>query len=174
MRNLVAVKNHAKRRIGSRQAVRAMVQTGPRNLEMQELPRPKVGPDEAILEVDACGISGTDIVVDVCGTTQAPVDAVDLARWGGTIVQAGLKGDGVGITLLTDKMVRGTISLRGVYAVDPVPYRQAIRLSESGVAPFAKLRNGSYKLMDAEVPIIGLLAGMASRRAYESQSSRST
>ena len=149
----MAVKNCAKRRIVSRQAVRAMVQTGPRKLEMQELPRPKVGPDEVILMVDACGICGSDIVVDVCGTTQALVDAADLVRWGGTIVLAGLKGDGVGTTRLTDKMVRGTISLRGVFAVDPAPYRHAIRLSESGVAPFAKLRNGSYELMDADLAI---------------------
>lgn len=94
-----------------------------------------------------------DIVVDVCGATQALVDAVDLVRWGGTIVLAGLKGDGVGTTLLTDKMVMRTIALRGVFTVDPTSYRQAIQLIESGVAPFGKLRSGSYELKDAEAAI---------------------
>jgi threonine dehydrogenase-like Zn-dependent dehydrogenase len=94
-----------------------------------------------------------DIVVDVCGATQALVDAVDLVRWGGTIVLAGLKGDGVGTTLLTDKMVMRTIALRGVFTVDPISYRQAIQLIESGAAPFGKLRSGTYGLEDAEAAI---------------------
>jgi len=94
-----------------------------------------------------------DIVVDVCGATQALVDAVDLVRWGGTIVLAGLKGDGVGTTLITDKMVMRTISLKGVFTVDPRSYRQAIQLIESGVAAFEKLRSGTYELKDAEAAI---------------------
>jgi threonine dehydrogenase-like Zn-dependent dehydrogenase len=41
--------------------VRAMVQTGPRAVEMRTLPRPEVGDDEALVRVEACGICGTDI-----------------------------------------------------------------------------------------------------------------
>lgn len=39
----------------------AVVQTGPRALEMVELPRPRVGRDDALLRVEACGICGTDV-----------------------------------------------------------------------------------------------------------------
>ncbi|CAB4888685.1 MAG: alcohol dehydrogenase catalytic domain-containing protein [Actinobacteria bacterium] len=39
----------------------AVVQTGPRALELVELPRPRVGRDDAILRVEACGICGTDV-----------------------------------------------------------------------------------------------------------------
>ena len=40
---------------------RCIVQTGPRALELRELPLPdRIGPDEALLKVDACGICGSD------------------------------------------------------------------------------------------------------------------
>src|SRR5512145_2141056 len=39
---------------------RAIVQTGPRALEMRELPLPEIGPDDALLRVEACGICGSD------------------------------------------------------------------------------------------------------------------
>jgi threonine dehydrogenase-like Zn-dependent dehydrogenase len=39
---------------------RAIVQTGPRAIEMCELPLPEVGPDDALLRVEACGICGSD------------------------------------------------------------------------------------------------------------------
>jgi threonine dehydrogenase-like Zn-dependent dehydrogenase len=41
--------------------VRAMVQTGPRSVEMRTLPRPKISTDEVLVRVEACGICGTDI-----------------------------------------------------------------------------------------------------------------
>lgn len=37
-----------------------MVQTGPRALEMRELPLPEIGLDDGLLEVEACGICGSD------------------------------------------------------------------------------------------------------------------
>ena len=39
---------------------RAIVQTGPRALEMRELPLPEIGPDDALLRVEGCGICGSD------------------------------------------------------------------------------------------------------------------
>ncbi|HEY6533435.1 MAG TPA: zinc-binding dehydrogenase [Acidimicrobiales bacterium] len=41
--------------------VRAMVQTGPRAMELRDLPRPPVGDDEALIRIEACGICGSDI-----------------------------------------------------------------------------------------------------------------
>jgi threonine dehydrogenase-like Zn-dependent dehydrogenase len=40
---------------------RAVVQTGPRRLELRELPVPEVTEDDALLRVEACGICGTDV-----------------------------------------------------------------------------------------------------------------
>jgi threonine dehydrogenase-like Zn-dependent dehydrogenase len=42
--------------------VRAVVQTGPRQIEMREYPRPVLGPATgAVLRVEACGICGSDV-----------------------------------------------------------------------------------------------------------------
>lgn len=41
--------------------VRAAVQTGPRQLELREFPRPRTGADDGLLRVEACGICGSDV-----------------------------------------------------------------------------------------------------------------
>ena len=43
-----------------RSTARAVVQTGVRVLEMREFPLPQIGPEDALLKVDACGICGSD------------------------------------------------------------------------------------------------------------------
>ena len=40
---------------------RAIVQTGPRKLELRELPVPDIDADSALLRVEACGICGSDV-----------------------------------------------------------------------------------------------------------------
>ncbi len=41
--------------------VRAAVQVRPRTIEMREFPRPKIGPDDGLLRVEANGICGSDV-----------------------------------------------------------------------------------------------------------------
>jgi threonine dehydrogenase-like Zn-dependent dehydrogenase len=41
--------------------VLAAVQLGPERIELQEFPRPEIGPDEGLLRLEACGICGSDI-----------------------------------------------------------------------------------------------------------------
>src|SRR5215831_19390340 len=41
--------------------VRAAVQVAPRNIEIREFPRPRVGPDNGLLRVEANGICGSDV-----------------------------------------------------------------------------------------------------------------
>jgi threonine dehydrogenase-like Zn-dependent dehydrogenase len=41
--------------------VRAVVQTGTRQYEVQEFPRPETGPDDGLLRVEASGICGSDV-----------------------------------------------------------------------------------------------------------------
>ena len=41
--------------------VRAAVQLGPRRIEIQEVPRPRIGPDHGLLRVEANGICGSDV-----------------------------------------------------------------------------------------------------------------
>jgi threonine dehydrogenase-like Zn-dependent dehydrogenase len=42
--------------------IRAVVQTGPRQIEVREFPRPVIGPDDGgLLRIEACGICGSDV-----------------------------------------------------------------------------------------------------------------
>ena len=41
--------------------IRAAVLVDDRRLEIQELPRPTIGPDDGLLRVEASGICGTDV-----------------------------------------------------------------------------------------------------------------
>lgn len=43
--------------------VRAAVQTGPRQIEIQEFPRPQIGADDGLLRVEANGICGSDVEI---------------------------------------------------------------------------------------------------------------
>jgi threonine dehydrogenase-like Zn-dependent dehydrogenase len=44
------------------EVIRAVVQTGPRRLELREFPRPVIGPDDGgLLRIEACGICGSDV-----------------------------------------------------------------------------------------------------------------
>ncbi len=43
--------------------VRAAVQTGPRQIEMREFPRPVIGPDDGLMRVEANGICGSDVEI---------------------------------------------------------------------------------------------------------------
>ncbi|HSC04673.1 MAG TPA: alcohol dehydrogenase catalytic domain-containing protein [Solirubrobacteraceae bacterium] len=42
-------------------SVRAAVQTGPLAYEIREFPRPKIGDDDGLLRIEACGICGSDV-----------------------------------------------------------------------------------------------------------------
>lgn len=45
------------------ETVRAAVQVAPRRIEIREFPRPKIGPDDGLLRVEANGICGSDVEV---------------------------------------------------------------------------------------------------------------
>ncbi|QKW33052.1 alcohol dehydrogenase catalytic domain-containing protein [Actinomadura sp. NAK00032] len=81
-------------------AARAVLQRAPRTLDLVELPLPDVGPDDALLAVEACGICGTDVeeysgaLLDTIGPTSpfvpghepvgriAAIGARAAVRWG--------------------------------------------------------------------------------------------
>ena len=41
--------------------VRAAVQTGPEAYEIRELARPRIGDDDGLLRIEACGVCGSDV-----------------------------------------------------------------------------------------------------------------
>lgn len=44
----------------------AMVMTGVRELQGQDLPMPQIDADSAILQIEACGICGSDYAIHSC------------------------------------------------------------------------------------------------------------
>ncbi len=54
---------------------RAIVQTAPRTLELRELPLPEIGPDDALLQIEACGICGSDYEQYPTSVRAEPVEA---------------------------------------------------------------------------------------------------
>ncbi|WP_419847384.1 zinc-dependent alcohol dehydrogenase [Candidatus Poriferisocius sp.] len=105
---------------------------------------------------------GTDIVVDTTPhATQPVVDAVSMARLGGTIVLAGLKGHGVD-GFPSDAVAMRYQTVIGVRTVDFHSYRQAVRLIESGTLPVERLHTHHFPLEQAADAVQTLVqAGIA-------------
>lgn len=94
--------------------------------------------------------------------TQPLLDAVAIARPGGTVIVAGVKG-GPTTPFDTDVILRKSITLKGVFTVDAPAYVEAIRLLERGEGPYARMHTASYPLERAE-EAIHHLAGRGDRR----------
>jgi alcohol dehydrogenase len=81
-----------------------------------------------------------DVVVDV--TAKAPSalgNAVDLARPGGTIVLAGVRGEGDLPGFKPDHVVLKELRILGALGVDVAEYSAALDLVASGAYPFASV-----------------------------------
>ena len=95
----------------------------------------------------ATGGVGADVVVDTTPhATQPVLDAIRMARPGGTVVLAGLKGPGGVPGFPTDEVAVRTLTVRGVRAVDHQSFRLAVRLLESGRVPLERLHTHHFPL----------------------------
>ncbi len=95
------------------------------------------------------GGRGVDIVVDTTPhATQPVIDAVQMARPGGTIVLAGLKGAGIP-GFPTDQVAMRYQTIKGVRAVDYHSFRRAVALIEAGTIPVEKLHTHHFPLEEA-------------------------
>ncbi|MBW2271067.1 MAG: zinc-binding dehydrogenase [Deltaproteobacteria bacterium] len=89
---------------------------------------------------------GVDIVVDTTPhATQPVIDAVQMARPGGTIVLAGLKGGGIP-NFPSDEVAMRYQTIKGVRAVDYHSFQRAVRLIESGRVPIHEFHTHHYPL----------------------------
>ncbi|MGI9601551.1 MAG: zinc-dependent alcohol dehydrogenase [Acidimicrobiales bacterium] len=66
--------------------MRAAVYRGPGTLEVTEVPRPEVGVGDCVVEVERCGICGTDLHMVLEGWGRP--DSIGGHEWVGTIVEA--------------------------------------------------------------------------------------
>jgi threonine dehydrogenase-like Zn-dependent dehydrogenase len=100
-----------------------------------------------------------DVVIDVSAVANEPVvQAVDVAKRGGTVVLAGMKGPRPVEHFYNDRVVVKELTIRGVFGVDSAAYAPAVRLIESGKYPLAKMHTHTLPLEDAE-HALKLLAG---------------
>jgi len=104
---------------------------------------------------------GADVVVDTTPhATQPVIDAVHIARPGGTIVLAGLKGRGRAIPgFPSDEVAMRYQTIRGVRAVDYRSFQQAVQLIESRSVPIHRLHTHSYPLEAAADAVRTLMNG---------------
>jgi alcohol dehydrogenase len=103
-----------------------------------------------------------DVVVDV--TAKAPAalgQAVALARPGGSIVVAGVKGSNDTPGFAPDQLVAKELRVLGAFGVDTPAYEAALELLASGRYPFAELPRRTASFDD----ISDLLASMAGEGA---------
>ena len=94
---------------------------------------------------------GVDAVVDTTPhATQPVIDALNLARPGGTVVLAGLKGRDNGVPAFpTDQVAMRYQTIVGVRAVDFHSFRRAIAVIEAGRGSVERLHTHRFALEDA-------------------------
>ena len=95
---------------------------------------------------------GADVVIDVTAQTMAPIgQACELARPGGTIILAGVKGPTAAIPdLKNDLIFSKELTIRGVKNADFDSFAIAVKLIESRKYPFEKMHTHSFGLSDLE------------------------
>ncbi len=106
---------------------------------------------------------GADVIVDVTAEALDPIaKAVEMARVGGTIVLAGVKGPRAPIPdLYNDRIFTKELTIKGVKNADFDSFETAVKLIESRRFPFEKMHTHSFALDDLE-RAIHTLAGRIS------------
>ena len=92
-----------------------------------------------------------DVVIDVTPySNEAVVQAIDLARRGGTVVLAGMKGQRPVEGFYNDRVVAKDLTIHGVFGVDFQAYAPAVRMIESGTYPLERMHTHTLPLEQAE------------------------
>lgn len=99
-----------------------------------------------------------DVVLELTPMATQPIlDGIEAARFGGTMVLAGLK-TGAPVELVSDRIIHKSLSIVGAFSVDSRGYSEAIRIIESERFPLEKLHTHTFGLADA-ARAIATLAG---------------
>lgn len=107
--------------------------------------------EDAVQRVrDATGGDMADVVVDVTGSGAAVRTSLKLVRPLGTVVSAGVTGDGVQTPLPLDTLLYNEIRLQGVFSYDTHAVRRAMALALRRKYPFEKLVTHRFPLASAE------------------------
>jgi threonine dehydrogenase-like Zn-dependent dehydrogenase len=102
--------------------------------------------------------AGADVVVDATAeSTEAVVQAIEIARPGATVILGGLKGFAPASGLITDKIVLKQLRVQGVGGHDSASVAAALALIASRRFPLERMRTHHLPLVEAEraVRIVG-------------------
>ena len=99
---------------------------------------------------DTTGGDMADLAVDVTGSGAAVRASLQLVRPLGTVVSAGVTGDGTLTPLPLDTLLYNEIRLQGVFSYDTHAVRRAMALAQRGRYPFHKLVTHRFPLDQAE------------------------
>jgi threonine dehydrogenase-like Zn-dependent dehydrogenase len=104
-----------------------------------------------------------DVVVEVTAVSVDPVEhAIEVAKPGGTVILAGMKGSGRTIQgFSSDKVMMKELTIRGMNGQDLVAVEPALRLIQSRKYPLERMHTHTYSLDDAERAVL-TLAGRVS------------
>jgi threonine dehydrogenase-like Zn-dependent dehydrogenase len=110
---------------------------------------------------------GADVVVDVTAETMAPIPAaIEIAKAGGTIVLAGVKGPGVHLQQVEhDRIFTKELTIKGVKNADYRSFEIAVKLIESGKYPLEKMHTHSFGLGSLEHALLTLAGRMPGQNA---------
>jgi threonine dehydrogenase-like Zn-dependent dehydrogenase len=114
---------------------------------------------------DITGGEMADVVLELTPLAAGPVsDALLVARRGGRVVLAGLKGNRE-IPVRTDLIINRALTIRGAFGVDARGMADAIALIESRRFPLEKMHTHTFGLDDAELAIQTLGGDVAGESA---------
>ena len=116
--------------------------------------------------MEVTGGRGVDVVVDVVPIAAMPiVHAVEVARPGGTIVIAGVKGHATTVDLDSDKVLSKELTIHGVYSQGWDAYEEALGMLDKNRYNFERLHTHSFPLDEAERAILTLAGEIAGEEA---------
>lgn len=100
---------------------------------------------------------GVDVVLDLVPVASQPVlDAIEVARIGGTVVLSGIKGSGGGIVLDVDRVLYKELTIKGVYSQGREAYLEAFRLLSENNYRLERLHTHEFLLENAEEAVLTL------------------
>jgi alcohol dehydrogenase len=107
---------------------------------------------ENVVEVvrDETGGAMADVVVDVSGNPKAIQTSVECVRRQGTMVLAGLTGDGTVTPMMMDKIVWSEIRLQGAFTADNDAVEATMRLLEATKFPVQEMVSHVFGLEETE------------------------
>jgi len=110
---------------------------------------------------------GADVVIDVTSEAMDPIrQAVDIAKPGGTVVLAGVKGWGAAIPgLENDRIFSKELTIKGVKNADFRSFEVAVQLLESRKYPLEKMHTHTFALNEIDRAIRTLAGRVAGENA---------